>query len=67
MNRCKDCKFWKTRGMAYSHTETQTVCDNEVSGPNQHEVYAESLDDTGMETALVTGPEFGCVNFEQRA
>jgi len=69
VNTCKTCKWWKEEEQVYSD-HAHMVCDyvdtihNE--GSSSFEVYAEALDDSGMEIALVTGPDFGCIHWEEK-
>lgn len=75
MNTCKNCAFWG----AYR----ENVCDGERgsvkstfsrahralanTSPNGFAVHADASDDTGLDSALVTGPDFGCIHFENKS
>lgn len=61
---CKNCRFWG----AY----IEGACDrvgflllNEHKNPRRFHISAFADDDQGLEAQLITGPEFGCVLFEQ--
>lgn len=71
MGNCKDCKYWTKHtddwnrtwhtceGVGDTHYSAKIVDDNFA-------LYAESLDDSGLEFGMKTGPMFGCVRFVQK-
>lgn len=65
MGHCKDCQFWTSY-------RNRMICDqaaytDEIDpSPCSAYVHAEAADDWGLDAALVTGPEFGCVKFYQK-
>jgi len=71
MGDCKDCVFWGNRaddwgkrwnecGKVGSADRTFKPKDNEFF------IFAEAHDDSGLWDGLVTGPMFGCVQFEKK-
>lgn len=71
MGNCKDCRHWET------HKDQRNVIWNECShidwknkGENiKHDsaaIYAYASDDSGLNTGLMTGPLFGCINFKEK-
>ena len=59
---CKTCVFWEHR--TPYHGKTISIC--ELAERHEKEaqrfyVFADSADDTGLESRLETGPDFGCV------
>lgn len=63
MKTCKECKYWWSSLDCYGNVAM--TCDRDLDfGPTAAEVVATAADDTNMHVALVTGPDFGCVNFE---
>lgn len=67
---CKDCKHWghpkkkyrSSLGNNCNKIEFEEAC---VPPKNGIIYYLDALDDTGLLFTLKTGPEFGCVNFEE--
>ena len=62
MGRCKDCKFW-----GYMWKGCCDKVDHIPTPTKEFEIDYRVLDDSGMSTFLRTGPEFGCVLFEEKA
>jgi hypothetical protein len=63
MKTCKTCKYW---GVYIKRS-----CDREgtiYDQSNQDDFYveADALDDTGLESFLMTGPNFGCIHHEPK-
>lgn len=60
MEKCKHCKFWGK--------DFEGVCDrvNHSGIEKIISIWSYASDDTGLETRLVTGPDFGCVLFEHK-
>ena len=69
MNHCKDCKWWITPGLCYRVVEDKgwkrcgQPIDDPFRSPSPNGMFYE--DDSGCYEFL-TGPEFGCVNFEAK-
>ena len=67
MNHCKDCKWWIKPSLTYGGAEEngwnrcKQPIDNPWDSPSANGMFYE--DDSGCYQFL-TGPEFGCVNFE---
>lgn len=67
---CSSCKWWKEETIDYSYQAM--VCDfvdttqgyKAFNAGHGAEVQAWASDDTGMDAALITGADFGCVNHE---
>ena len=71
IGHCKDCKSWGEINLMFKGSWNECTAadqlDRSVTLPeNGLAVYAEILDDHGLETGLRTGPMFGCVKFQQR-
>lgn len=71
MNKCKNCIHWEhhnsitiDRVCGYSHP-WHSVTKWELPSDG-HEVFSESDGDSGLESVLITGPDFGCVKFEEK-
>ena len=64
MGTCKDCKYWGT----YYERACDRVGDmhTERTPDSSFEIEATALDDSGLEVQLLTGPDFGCVQFVQK-
>ena len=69
MNHCKDCKWWRKEEWYHSGTGILKTCEH----PKVKKGYGWNVDDVPRDGALIendegwawlTGPEFGCVNFE---
>lgn len=52
MERCKNCVFWD-----------QGEC-RQVDSTEQFRIDVKVADDHNLEVKLMTGPEFGCVEFQ---
>lgn len=64
--KCKNCIFWENNTDKY-FADGKNYCTYEDSWnmrPHGYEVWAAAHDDSGMEVALITGPDFGCVNYK---
>ncbi len=64
---CKNCKFWeRPGGQSGQCTKVDgSVGDRTlVSDRLRVDIYATMLDDSGLYTELLTGPDFGCVLFQ---
>lgn len=69
MGYCKDCKHWY---IASGHTHWNT-CEAVDSAEHDEKIpedgfalYADALDDSGLESGLKTGPLFGCLKFQPK-
>ncbi len=70
MGHCKDCKYWEAHfdGRKTWHTCEGADCatyDQKIFD-DSFAIYAEALDDSGLQYGLKTGPMFGCIKFEQK-
>ena len=67
MGNCKDCKYWETSLATNDH---RCVYDGTGFHGNVKEngmaEYVEVSDSTGLHVEILTGPMFGCVNFQQQ-
>lgn len=67
MGNCKDCKYWETSLVANAHR-----CAYDGTGfhdnvkENGMAEYVEVSDSAGLYVVILTGPLFGCVNFQQQ-
>jgi hypothetical protein len=66
MNRCKDCRWWLI------HTDIKGECDQITNsranvGFGSFQIEASADDDSNLCAALITGPEFGCTQFEPKS
>ena len=52
---CKHCTYWGRY--------KDTVCDREGATGSRFEIRVTVADDQGLETDLVTAPDFGCIEF----
>ena len=60
---CKNCKWWSVNFEGdCSFVKTVHV----IHKPTQFEVIGIARDDQGLEWFLRTGPDFGCIHFEQK-
>lgn len=76
MNTCKECKFWGAHFEGVCDGEIGnikripgTFYDSEkytIDKPDGFGVHADASDDTGLYSALVTGPDFGCNRFQPK-
>lgn len=61
MNTCKNCFWWTQR------VDKTGTCGKEgtmPSSPKFFRIHVEVADDHGLHSELITGPDFGCVQFE---
>lgn len=57
---CKNCKFWGH----YRKGECDRVDGLFTADPTaSFDIRVRVLDDSGLSTGLVTGPNFGCIHF----
>lgn len=66
--RCKDCKHWE-RETVFVSMPNFGSCDHEANGMEVEDgfgsfVFGDSYPDSLAD--VITGPEFGCVHFEQK-
>lgn len=76
MNTCKDCIFWSQDYQGVCSGETGNVSRTRrtyyasstfnVDKPDGFGVHVDVSDDTGLESYLVTGPDFGCNRFQPK-
>lgn len=59
---CKNCKFWG-RYREGCCDRQGSIFENNLAG---FEADARVLDDSGLDIFLRTGPEFGCVHFQNK-
>lgn len=65
MGHCKDCKWWRSDDKECRAIGEESNQYYEPLG-NDFVLYVRVTDDHGLETALKTGPMFGCVQFLER-
>jgi len=68
MNTCKNCKWWgdyiqKSDDVPPSYRGCDYYDDESDAG---FEVVVDICDDTGLEVSLFTGPDFGCIKFQNK-
>ena len=79
MNTCKNCKWW---GREYANTCDAPQSDilsvskrkddwfphteHSVKNSAGFSIYANADDDQGLTASLITGPDFGCVQFQPK-
>ena len=62
MNTCERCKWWgREYPGACDFVDTLHATKDEAS---MFTIKAWALDDSGLETRLITGPQFSCIKFE---
>ena len=66
-NTCKTCKHWDNwngtgRAGVCCHLETGGI-DDEVCLPAPNQLLARGMDD---DTLILTGPDFGCIHWEEK-
>lgn len=61
---CKTCKWW---GRHYANTCDKIEHDASAKGPQSFEIAVTVADDHNLSVRFVTGPEFGCNQWELRA
>jgi hypothetical protein len=59
---CKNCKYWdkKNKGICVMEGFADISLDSSA-----FEVVFQAGDDQGLEMALRTGPDFGCIHFKR--
>ena len=63
MKTCKNCKWWSIS----FENDCDFVKSNHASHKSiQFEMIGLPKDDRGLGAFLVTGPDFGCIHFEQK-
>ena len=64
---CKNCKFWEYHNTGRESWHSCGMVDCTELGykvaDDAFSLYAEALDNSGLETGLITGPMFGCIKF----
>jgi hypothetical protein len=67
---CKNCKFWKHHENDYG--KKWNSCEVAGWGERGDKFSSDALaifvhvhDDSGLEAGLMTGPEFGCIKFQE--
>ena len=58
---CKDCKWW-----IKNEINNIGLCGGTNNVNSGMEIIVDALDDYGVETVLMTKPDFGCKNFKKR-
>jgi len=67
MGRCKDCKSWGSwLGIDAVCERPDDLWPKDIPEGQQFSIDCEADDDQGLQAWLRTGPEFGCVRFEER-
>lgn len=71
IGNCKDCKYWEAhidmRNKQWNSCEAARWVDfDEQIGDTDLAVYADAIDDSGLQCGIKTGPMFGCVKYQQR-
>jgi hypothetical protein len=66
--RCKNCISWQFHeddwGKRWRECSAAWGGDLRLLSGEEFEVFADASDDTGLRSAFITGPEFGCVKFK---
>ena len=65
LGKCKNCKFWD-EGTCLGQGMHDAGFGWRQDPAIAFKVEATANDDSGLEAVLITGPEFGCVRFEER-
>ncbi len=79
MNTCRDCEYWGDR-MNDSYDYKPTLELHSCLSPHTHDISVmeqrkidtlpanvmTSIDGEGYESEILTGPDFGCVNFKAK-
>lgn len=62
---CKDCKYW---GMDYTGAcaYADYIDDKDKNDPKHFGFQVTADDDQGLDCIVLTGPNFGCVNFQDK-
>lgn len=67
--RCKDCMFWhEVNTGRHQWHECEASTWTPMTSPMEEDgfaLYAEATDDSGVESGIKTGPEFGCTKFKK--
>lgn len=64
MNTCKDCKWWgRTHANVCGKIDTLFAVENPM---RMFEIEATAADDHNLRAHLVTGPDFGCIQFDPK-
>jgi hypothetical protein len=73
MNTCKNCLYWTTAEQLttgecnkVNHETPRHIGLKDTSAPDTFEVQVTVADDHNLGTWLITGPDFGCIKFEQK-
>lgn len=70
MGNCKDCKYWESYWDGRKTWNTCEVADwvgqTDAIADDAIALYADALDDSGLEAGMKTGPMFGCIKFVAR-
>lgn len=62
MGKCKDCVFWGD----WRPRECGQIGRLGQDPESDIDIQVSVLDDSGLNAYIVTGPEFGCVNFSPK-
>lgn len=68
---CSTCKYWVGGYLSYRQKHSlKNICDlangNNLPDRVGLEILSYAMDDSGLNTELVTGPDFGCVNHSSK-
>lgn len=72
MNRCKNCKFWRNPIRDRYDPDPPRApfkyCNKSYFSEKEalFDIEVQADDDTGLSVRLITHPEFGCVEWEQK-
>ena len=64
IQRCKNCHWW---GRYIEGVCDRIDIDENTVAPNEASMQVDVADDSGLFVKLVTGPEFGCTLFTNKA
>ena len=67
--RCKNCQFWLEfnygrDGITHECSFPDWGTYNSKPEADSFTLYADALDDSGLQCGIITGPEFGCLKFK---
>ena len=70
-NTCKNCRFWTPQSNYMGRPTGKMKCDRVDFGSHPEpsktfEIEATADDDHNLNAELITGPDFGCVQFEKK-
>ena len=72
MGTCKHCKHWESSGKCGNTHILEDDCVIYYADPSTGDIpnkgiliYLSGNDLSGAQTGMFTGPDFGCVNFEE--